>query len=85
MGDHPETAGDGFRGGLPFTGKGPVGEPQDRPGEPARVRVEPVTPHVAVRDPPQAPGGAGCGAWGGGRRGRTRQSGLSRKGTGALA
>ncbi len=80
MGDHPETAGDGFRDGLPFPGKGPVGEPQDRPGEPARIRVEPVTPHVAVHDPSQAPGGVGCGAWGGGKRGRTRHSGRSRKG-----
>ncbi len=62
MGDHPETAGDGFRDGLPFPWQGVVEEPEDRPGELPEIRVEPVTPHVAVHDPPQAPGGVGCGA-----------------------
>ncbi len=85
MGDHPETVGDGFRDGLPLTGKGLVEKAEDRLGELPEIRVEPVTPHVAVHDPPQAPGGVGCGAWGGRKRGRTRQSGLSRKGFSAFA
>ncbi len=57
MGDHPEAVGDGFRDGLPFPWKCLVGKVEDRLGEPAQIRVEPVTPHVAVHDPPQAPGG----------------------------
>ncbi len=52
MGDDPEAVRDGFRDGLPLTGKGPVGEPEDRPGEPAQVGVEPVVRHMAVHDPP---------------------------------
>ncbi len=52
MGDHPETAGDGFRDGLPLPGKRVVEEPEDCPGELAQIRVEPAAPHVAVHDSP---------------------------------
>ena len=62
MGGHPEAVRDGIRERLPFPGKGLVEEPEDGPGELARVRVEPVTPHVAVHDAPRTPDRVGCGA-----------------------
>jgi len=86
MGDQPEATGDGFGDGLPFPWKGPVEEPEDRPGVLAQVRVEPVTPHVAVHAPHRRPVGFRCGAWGGGKRGPdARQSGRSRNGFSAFA
>ncbi len=54
MGDDPEAVRDGFRDGLPLTGKGFVEKAENRLGELPQIRVEPVTPHVAVHDPPQA-------------------------------
>jgi len=56
MGDHAEAVGDGFGDGLPFPWQGPVEEAEDRPGELPEIRVEPVTPHVAVHDALQPPG-----------------------------
>ncbi len=54
MGDHPEAVRDGFRDGLPVPWQGFAEEPEDRFGELAEVRVEPVARSVRRETRPDA-------------------------------
>ena len=52
MGDDPEIVGDDVGDHFPFLWKGFIEESEDRLGELAEIRMEPVVRHMAVHDAP---------------------------------